>query len=1336
MAFALLGGVISVNAQTDVTSTYLTNADFEGEYTVFSNPRNDGSNARAIYQPTGWTVTYTDGNENDMSCLNSDCLQWSQFSEQKQPSNGGNNTYWTRLRFGGNTKLVLSQTASVPAGTYSLSADAYKNPSNGVATISAAGKSVTIDGRSEWSNYTIVFTLTETTLVTFSYSFEGKATDTRIGIDNFKLVDITQGASDITAQDWTSMIANAGFESGSGSHSDNSVTVPYGYTMSQTMEGWKDGSINTTNPSEGSRLYNYWAGTTTSLDIYQTLQLPAGKYTITADLRTEAGKISNQGVYAKIGDETFKSSTIQTIGNPWNSVDAWNTLSQDFYVQSDGSVQVGASSTGGASSVGWFQIDNFTLSYKGAILNTPYSITPEDATAITNDKWYAVEISADGDYRIISSVANTVMYTQDGYKIPSDISTSVDLTAGVKQVVALTRGILYVKASTDAELTIEPDAYTYSVGDATKSVADNEYTQSNTITFTFADASTNDPSGALSILDASKIKVNSVDATATIEGNVLTVTLASPLATSTDYAVSIEAGAVGYNAENANAAISLTAKTPAVFDGTYFIGTTDGTQFISRGGDSNTEAVLDKYGIAVNITTDASNVTHFQFVDNDKNLFGGSSSIYTDKNESDLGSNAERARWTVASVSGGYTLYSGTWSKYIKAGTGAESDKPAATYDEAAYTWVLETPAAHQTKMAAYKDANAAAVATATSIAGVTTVAELETELGSNWTSSSVSPSNAYSSVTEKYQPNGYGENIFTQNLTGLKNGIYKVTLSIFHRIRDYATTYTLHQANADNPTAYLYANNQQVQLPSPLSDGNNDAYSSQDAQYGGKHYPNGMTAAGEAFTANKYKVTVYAVVTDGTLTIGVKDPGKYSNANWICWRDLAVTSYIFKGDYSSLATAIETVEGKLGFEDKEYAPYNNVANMAILNEAKALNSSRDAVNQDEIDDAEYDLTSASWNENDGDVDIIYNGNFAIANGTNPEGWTRSNGAWGQQITGLSAASNGVDAETTTAWYYNTNGAWEYGKDDVYKMPLAGSTTYKLTFKYRSHATNSNNWMKASVLNESDEGLAVVQFPRNTDATNFIKVTAYFTTGTSGNYILSIEQNGNTHLTDVTLEKAGSANYTLAEDNSVDLPALTYYETFTLARAFKEGWNAVCLPFATSKASLADGAKIYELTSEDADGDNITLNFTEAGSFEANKPYMVKLTSDEAADKVFSGVIVNPSDATTVGTAFDFKGVYTVTDIDAGNWVISGGELKKASTTIGLKPTRAYFAPKGGGGARIAGFTIDGDEATGLKAAMAEMGVEVDGIYNLKGQKVSGQLKKGIYVVNGKKVIK
>ena len=95
------------------------------------------------------------------------------------------------------------------------------------------------------------------------------------------------------------------------------------------------------------------------------------------------------------------------------------------------------------------------------------------------------------------------------------------------------------------------------------------------MTITFSSASTNDPEGILSLLDASKIKVNSVAASASLEGKVLTITLASTLATATDYAVSVEAGAVGYNVDNTNTDISLTAKTPEVFDGFYFIGIDD-----------------------------------------------------------------------------------------------------------------------------------------------------------------------------------------------------------------------------------------------------------------------------------------------------------------------------------------------------------------------------------------------------------------------------------------------------------------------------------------------------------------------------------------------------------------------------------------------------------------------------------------------------------------------------------------------------------------------------------------------------------------------------------------
>ena len=111
----------------NVTSTYLTNADFEGEYTVYSNP----SSNRAIYQPNGWTVSYTNGDSNDMTALNSDCLQWSNFSGKAQLATGGNKTYWIRLRWGTGAILELSQTVTLPEGSYKLSADYYKNGTGG-----------------------------------------------------------------------------------------------------------------------------------------------------------------------------------------------------------------------------------------------------------------------------------------------------------------------------------------------------------------------------------------------------------------------------------------------------------------------------------------------------------------------------------------------------------------------------------------------------------------------------------------------------------------------------------------------------------------------------------------------------------------------------------------------------------------------------------------------------------------------------------------------------------------------------------------------------------------------------------------------------------------------------------------------------------------------------------------------------------------------------------------------------------------------------------------------------------------------------------------------------
>lgn len=90
-----------------------------------------------------------------MTSLNSDCTQWDTFKGLQQPINGGKNVYWVRFRWGENESLTLSQTKSMPAGIYRVSADAFVNGSTGTATISAAGKTITVDTRNAWANYAI-----------------------------------------------------------------------------------------------------------------------------------------------------------------------------------------------------------------------------------------------------------------------------------------------------------------------------------------------------------------------------------------------------------------------------------------------------------------------------------------------------------------------------------------------------------------------------------------------------------------------------------------------------------------------------------------------------------------------------------------------------------------------------------------------------------------------------------------------------------------------------------------------------------------------------------------------------------------------------------------------------------------------------------------------------------------------------------------------------------------------------------------------------------------------------------------------------------------------------
>lgn len=184
-------------------ATVIANADFEGEYSVFSNPSAD----RAIYQPEGWTIDYKNGEGNDMTSLNSSCTQWNQFEGRPQPTNGGNNTYWIRFRWGNSETMTLSQNVTLPAGEYRLTADAFFNGATGAtASIMASGVTTNVEGNNAWKNYSVDFSLAEETAVTLGFSLkQTSATENVAAFDNFKLVYL----ADVIKIDLQNEIASA-----------------------------------------------------------------------------------------------------------------------------------------------------------------------------------------------------------------------------------------------------------------------------------------------------------------------------------------------------------------------------------------------------------------------------------------------------------------------------------------------------------------------------------------------------------------------------------------------------------------------------------------------------------------------------------------------------------------------------------------------------------------------------------------------------------------------------------------------------------------------------------------------------------------------------------------------------------------------------------------------------------------------------------------------------------------------------------------------------------------------------------------------------------------------
>ena len=186
----------------------------------------------------------------------------------------------------------------------------------------------------------------------------------------------------------------------------------------------------------------------------------------------------------------------------------------------------------------------------------------------------------------------------------------------------------------------------------------------------------------------------------------------------------------------------------------------------------------------------------------------------------------------------------------------------------------------------------------------------------------------------------------------------------------------------------------------------------------------------------------------------------------------------------------------------------------------------------------------------------------------------------------------------------------------------------------------------------------------------------------------------------------------------------------------KSGWNTICMPFALTDDILTnifgEDWKAYEFKSYEND----LLGFDIASTFYAGYPYIIYVA--QAAEHA-NGVILNNVDITKTTAQNDSHGNATFQGTFApiaapgmeGKWgVTSEAKIAKGTDEASIKGFRAYFELPDGANARLSFF----DDATGITTIIGADELNDDKAYNLSGQRVQNP-KKGLYIVNGKKVV-
>ena len=359
IVFALLGAT-SLSAQSDVTSTYIKNADFSST--------------------DGWTV-YKSGSYSDIGS--------GKIGEYKVRNDVGTaatvdathlateSCFGFEVRWGGSYSSYRQESLQeLPAGVYSLTFDVQNTNTNTTAgayenlCYVQVGDAACIDKSNEWMNggtswttHTITFAVPTAKKVTFSLGIGSGSTNIAhtntptLYISHLKLSSISvDDISESNPADYTSYMTNPSFEKGDGT----------GWTYNTSSDtGIRENSNNTykTTGVHGSYLFNtWWRG----VPLTQTVtNLPNGIYELKALVASGDGSGTTPDFFLLANGE---HSNVYTISDGDKS--KFHEMSYEFKVI-NGQATVGIvggndDGTYNADGHWWYKADHFRLTYKGA----------------------------------------------------------------------------------------------------------------------------------------------------------------------------------------------------------------------------------------------------------------------------------------------------------------------------------------------------------------------------------------------------------------------------------------------------------------------------------------------------------------------------------------------------------------------------------------------------------------------------------------------------------------------------------------------------------------------------------------------------------------------------------------------------------------------------------------------------------------------------------------------------------------------------------------------------------------------------------------------------------